>query len=61
MKVSIIKPDGSLIMHVKIKAIGEDEVGKLVLLHEDSTERFYDPGEWSKFTADKEVRLKREA
>ena len=55
MRISVIKPDGSLMYYPKIRGIAELEDGGLVLLHEDDSERIVDAKDFVKLEAEKAI------
>lgn len=57
MKVYVIKPDGSMILHPNMQGIVEPASGDLLLLHRDGSERLYVKGTWSKFKGEKELEV----
>lgn len=58
MKVTVIKPDGSLIFHWGIKGVAEADDGTLVLLQKTvPREPKYPKGQWAKFHAEREIVL----
>lgn len=55
MKVYLIKPDGSMILHPNMQGIAEPGNGDLLLLHQDGSQRLYVKGTWTKFKGEKEL------
>lgn len=57
MKVYLIKPDGSMILHPNMQGIAEPGNGDLLLLHQDGSQRLYVKGTWTKFKGEKELEV----